>query len=450
MKENLLILMNINEKEKLIINPIIDPSTILEKLDRKIIYMPYYRRYHEIVPKTYVLPVYLPEIGALVSLDITSRNLARRFYNETKDFEGIISKGKIFLSRVYNFQSEMNRMVSWGNIKSFNLSEDIFQLYLSNLINDLIITPSIITQKRILSPNRWFYIASTGYYKFKAILHYNVGIIYLRKEFLLNRKIKYVWLNSPFKLYEIRAGFIIFQPNGYLKYIEPIFVHFTSDPSEMNIVGSNKGDYFLCFLISFNDYFTSYESADIKRGCINIVETLSELVFSPYDILPFLFPFIVDVQKLTSLFFEFEIEKNIFLKFQKRLMKFGVPQNLELIKAYEYLIKMKNRALEITENDDKYIVKIVNPLVIPFLIKRSYDFINRGLAEKSYIEVLLKRPDFINKIEELDKRLEKLEWNAPDLRPLWGIGRFLKIREKLMLNYMNIFRSFYKFDNEHK
>lgn len=439
MKENILIPLNIEEKE-VMINPIIDPSTILEKIERKVVYIPYYRRYHEVVPKVYTLPVYLPEIGALVSLDITSRNLAKKFYDETKDFEGMISKGKIFISGVYNFLSETNRMVSWGNIKSFSLPKDIFQLYLTNLLNDLIISPSIVTQQGVISPNRWFHIVSKGYYTFRATLHYNIGVIYLQKESLLRKRIRYVWINAPLKLYEIKAGFVIFQPNGYLKYVEPILVHFTSDPSE-NIIASNKGDYFLCFLISFNKYSTSYEKADIKRGYINIIETLSELVFSPYDLLPFLFPLVIDVQKLTSLLFEFQIEKNIFLTFQKRLTKFGIPQNLEVIKAYENLVKKQNRTLEIIETENAYTVKIINPLLVPFLIKKAYDPKDRG---KNYAEKLLRNLTF-SKIEELDKRFpEKFEWYTPNFRGLWGIGRFLDPRGKLMRNYVNIFRRYYK------
>jgi hypothetical protein len=34
-----------------------------------------------------------------------------------------------------------------------------------------------------------------------------------------------------------------------------------------------------CFLISFNDYSTSYEKSDIRNGCINLVDIITKLVF---------------------------------------------------------------------------------------------------------------------------------------------------------------------------
>jgi hypothetical protein len=429
------------EKEKVIINPIVDISTILEKLEMKVVYIPY-RGYYEVIPKTYVIPVYLPEIGTLLSLDIRSKNLAKRFYNEIRDFEGIISKGKIFLSHMYNFQHKINRVVSWGNIESFDLSEDIFRSYLTNLINDLTIMPSIVTREGIISPNRWFYMISTKYYKFQAFLNYNIGIVYLKKESLLKRKIKKVWINSPLTLYEVKAGFVILEPSGYIRYIEPIFIHFISDPLGI-ITTSNKGDYFLCFLISFNEYSTSYEKTDIKNRCINIVETLSELVFSPYDIFPFLFPFIIETRELTSLIFKFQVKKDVFLSFQKRLMKFGA-QNLKLIDAYEYFIKCQNKALKIIETEDTYVVKIVNPIVIPFLVRKSYDPKIKGF-EKSYAEKILRSPNFIEEIEEINAHFsEETAWRTHNFQPFWGIVRFLEPRNELMQKYVNIFRNFYK------
>lgn len=438
--ENFLIHFNLEEKE-VMINPIIDISTILEKIERKIVYIPSHRRYYDIVPKKYAFPAYLPEIGTLISLDIVSKDLARRFYQETKDFEGIVSKGKIFISGVYNFHPEKNRMVSWGNIKSFNLPENIYSLYLSNLINDLLITPSVVRKWDIISPNRWFCLASRSYYEFYAILHYNIGIIYLHKRYLVKRKVKYIWVNSLFKIYEVKTGFIILQPNGYVKYVAPIPIHFFSDPLEIDFL-SNKGDYFLCFLISFNPYVTSCEKADIKKGCINIVENLSELVFSSYDILPFLFPLIIKPSELSRLLFRFEVKKKIFFSLLKRLMKFGVEQNVELIKAYEKLLKRKNRALEIVESEDSFIVKIINPLVIPFLVKKFY--YSDSSITKNYTKKLLCSSDIINKIEDLNERYpRKSEWISFDFRPLYGIGRFLKPRKEIMLKYIKLFQNFY-------
>jgi len=442
MKRNFLISMKISENEELIINPIIDPFTLLEKVERKIVYSPKRRRYFEVVPRIFVFPVYLPEIGGLLSLEMISKELAKKFYNEVKDFDGLISKGKIFTSVIHNFRSELNRMVSWGNIRPFNLSKDHFQLYLTNLINDFVITPSIVTRRGVISPNRWFRIGSEG---FQATLHYNIGVVYLQRDFLLERKEKTVWINSPFNLYEVKAGFVIFQPNGYLKYIEPVPLHFTSDPAEEDIIiSSGKGDYFLCFLITFNQYFTSHEKSDIKSGFINIVEVLSDLVFSPYDILPFLFPLAIDTEKLSSLLFKFQVKKSSFFSFLRRLEKFSSPQAPQVVEFYESLIKERNKALKIIETEDTYIVKIINPILIPFILKKLYDP-SIGKLQKNSIERLLRSSELMNELEELSNlSSQSSKFSSPEFSYLWGIGPYLRLRKNLMGKYVETFRKFYK------
>lgn len=430
---------DLKSSSKVIINPIVDPSIILEKVERKIIYIPSFQRYYEVFPKTYVFPIFLPEIGILLSMEVTSKDLAKSFYGKISDFEGVLTKGKMLISNVYNLNPQANRMVSWGNIRSFDLSEDLYQIYLTNLISDFLITPSIVSGRKLLSPVRWFYLSSSYYNKFEAVLHYNVGVIYLHKNFLLERKIKYAWINSPTKLYEVKAGFIVFHPEGYLKYVEPIFLHFLSDPLEMQLISSDRGDYFLSFLISFNKYSTSYGKSNVGEY-INIVDTLTPLVFSPWDILPLLFPSMMTRQELDSLLFKFRVNENIFLLFQKRLMKFGAQQNRELIEAYENFIQQKNRTISLTKAGSDYIVKIVNPLIIPFLLKKIGDP-QTTKTEKSFLEKMLLAPDFMNKIEELNAhRSEKIWWHFTDFRQLLDIGPFLKLRGRIIKDYISIAR----------
>jgi len=434
--------IDIDEEEEIVINPIIDSSTLLEKVQRRVVYIPRLRKYTEVMPKIYVLPVYIPELGALLSLDMSSKNLASRFYRETKNFEGIISRGKIFISVVHHLRPEINRMVSWGNVRSFDLQEDILRLYISNLINDFFITPALITKDGIVTPHRWFYLSSTGYFKFEAIVSYSLGIVYLKKENLLKAKLRHIWINSPMTVYEVKAGFIILYPNGHVRYIKPVFLHFTSDPSTLELISSGKGDYFLCFLISFYNYSSSYYKANLKTKCVNLVDSLAGLVLSPYDILPFLFPFMINLSDLYSLIFKFRVKKQVFYRIQNRMIKFGVPQNIELIKAFESLIKEQNKVMEITEDEDSYIVKLVNPVVIPFIIKNLYTTTKSSVKKLS--ERLLKSPQLISKIESLNTRFsDRMEWYTGDFKPIWGIGRVLAPRTNFMQKYIHIFRRIY-------
>jgi len=438
MNENYLIKIKVDEKEKVIVNPIIDISTELQKVEKKIIYSTRFHNIYEVSSKKYVFPVVLPEIGVTLSLDIVSKNFAEQFFEETKEIDGIVSKNKIFISNVHNFDQNINRMVSWGNVKSFNLPQEIYQLYLMNLFNDIAMTPSVIMNEKIIAPTRWFYLeSSTDFGKFRATLNYNIGIVYLKKEAIEKRKEKIIWVNSQLKLYEVRAGFVTLYPNGYLKYTDHIPIYFESDPLKSNIKITGSGNYFLCSLISFNNYSTSYRNADIKEGHVNKVCSIVELVFSVWDLLPFLFPFMMNPNELYSLIFSFQVPKSLLLIFQKRLSKFGESQSLEIIEAYDHFMRQRNKAMRIIETEEAYLVKVVNPLIVPFLIKKAVAY-NKTTANK-----LLMAKDFLEKIEEINKKFpNKLEWHLPEISPFSGVGSLLDLRKKLMREYLNIFQKY--------
>jgi len=438
-----LIPANINEGEEVVINPVVKTSTLLEKVQRKVVYVPRLHRYLEIMPKMYVLPIYMPELGVLLSLDISSKNLARRLYEETRDFNGMITRGKIFVSNIYNLKKDRNRMVSRGNIRSFNLPEDILRIYLSNLMNDFAISPAIITKNGVLSPNRWFLLFSVRQYKFRAIVSYNILIIHLQKHNLSKPRVRQIWINFPMKIFEVKAGGIILYPNGFIKHFQPIYLHFSSNPSEIaELIPSEKGDYFICFTVSFYDYSTSYHDTSVKTKCINIVDTLAQLVFSPYEILPFLFPFMINTIDLYSLIFKFKVKKSVFNKILVRMMKFSSIQNVELIETFESLMKQRNKMLEITKTNDSFIVKMVNPIVIPYVIKKLYTS-SRYFTKESCRE-LLTDSNLIARIESLNECFSKrMRWLNREFLPLYGIGRLLKPRAEMMKKYVNIFRSFY-------
>jgi len=190
------------ERKAFIINPLIDPRANLEKISNMVVYNPRIQYYQEVISKTYSFPVYLPELGFLLSLDMTSINLAREFYDETREYEGIMSKGKIFLCKMHNYREEWNRFVSWGSIEPINLSDSVFKLYRASLINDFHLSPSLIIETRVenvvVSPHRWFRISSTttDMYTFEAIVNYNFGVFYLEKEKLSRGSVreKKVWL----------------------------------------------------------------------------------------------------------------------------------------------------------------------------------------------------------------------------------------------------------------
>jgi len=427
---------NLDEGNEVLINPLIDPSALLEKTNRRIVYNPRVKKYQEVVSRIYVFPVYLPELGILLSLEMTSKELAEKFYQETKDYEGMVSRGKVFCCRLHNFQKNMNRMVSWGTIRSSCLADTLLKLYVTNLVNDFYMTPSVVKKEYIFSPHRWFFISSSSYSRFEAFLNYNFGIIYIEKEENLHRKIKKIWINSPFRLYESRGTFISFYPDGFVS-AKSVPVHFSEDPVEIDVF-LNNGDYFICFLISFNNYSTSYEEADIKKGNINLVETIVELVNSPYEILPFLFPFMVRPEDLKKLVYCFSVSREIFEKISSRLAKFGKPQNPEFVSCYEKIVRETNRLLNIVEKDKFYLVEVANPILIPFLLKKLA--FTEVTTVRRYVEALFAEVEILEKIKHMDELLKKNQVLPSEFLPLYGIGRYLTPRADILTNYIHIFR----------
>jgi hypothetical protein len=145
----------------------------------------------------------------------------------------------------------------------------------------------------------------------------------------------------------------------------------------------------------------------------------------------------INVQQLNSLLFKFQINQNVFNSFLRRLSKFGAEQDIEFIEAYENYIEQKNRAIKIIKTEDTYVIKIINPLIIPFLIRKIGNP-EVTASGKNYIKKLLKDPNFLSRIEELSvHQSEKIWWHFSDFHYLLGIRPFLGLRAELMQNYVS-------------
>ena len=196
-------LLNLDEKQEVLINPILDFFTILEKVNVKVIYNPFFRKNFVIKQRFGTYPIYLPEVGYLLSLETISPELSKKFYEETKEYDRFYSDEKVIRSSIHNFKQELNRIVSWGHFCSHKLPSEYYKLYISNLTNDFLFMPSIVKRFGLISPNRWFRLDSREYYSFKATVNYNVGLVYLDKDSLKKARKITLWLNSPIDVYEV-------------------------------------------------------------------------------------------------------------------------------------------------------------------------------------------------------------------------------------------------------
>jgi len=431
-------LIDLPQKKEFLINPIIDYYTILEKVNFKVIYNPFFRKSLAVQKRFGTYPIYFPEIGCLAALETISPNLSREFYEETKEFDRFYSDEKIICSRVYNFDNNVNRFVSWGNYISSKLPKSYYKLYISNLLNDFLFMPSIVKKFGLISPNRWFLLESRTSYSFKTEVNYNVGIIYLTKEIFRNSKKITLWLNSPLEIWEIPAGFVTFAKDGSVLYKDRILVHFLKEPSEEVKLISSKGDYFTCFLLSLNNYVTDFPKfkPNVKKKVnINLVENLTELIYSPYEIIPFIFPNVIDSIHVDKLIFEFEIKKDVFLSVVRRLMKFSSVQHPELLKSYREIFESQNKLFKIEENNRMLKITLVNPVIVPFLLKEY--ILGRQTGKKELLNDLINNPT--TAIEKL-KDIQNEPPNSGKWYPLCGIGRIIKLRNKVLAQYMRIWK----------
>jgi len=426
------------EKENFLINPIIDYYTILEKVNFRVVYNPFFRKNFVVQQRFGIYPVYLPEVGCLLALETISPNLSEKFYKETKEFEQFYSDEKIIYSKIYNFDNRVNRFVSWGNYISSKLSKELYRLYLSNLINDFLFMPSIVKRFGLISPNRWFFLESRTSYYFRTEVNYNVGVIYLSRGILKNPKKLQLWLNSPLDVWEVPAGFVIFTKNGDVLYKDKILVHFLKDPLEEIELISNKGEYFTCFLLSLNNYVTNFpkfKPSVRKKVNINLVENLTELIYSPYEIIPFMFPSIVDPVNPSKLIFESEVKKEVLRTIINRLVKFSSVQHPELIDSYRGIFEDQNKLFQIRDDGEALEIKIVNPGIIPFLLKEC--MLGRKYGRKEMLE------GFIHDAEGVMEKLKEIQDEPPTSikwYPLRGIGRSLKLKMKIFRQYLNIWK----------
>jgi hypothetical protein len=420
--------------EELIVNPILNYYTFLKKRERRIIYGNFFKGSINIYTQIYSCPVYLPEVCGLLSLDITSRNLVKDFLDKMREYESFYSKNQIMCSRLYNFDRSFNRAVSWGQYKFFTVNEKIYDLYITNLINDLLFSPSIVTHYAAYSPNRWFHLSETLPVTFSSNINYNVGIVYLKKNEIDRAKKVTLWINQPVEVYEIEGGVIRLSDNGFVE-MKKFPLYFTEEPFRIKEEIADKGDYFRCFMVSFNEYKTNHKKFVYSEGTkVNIVDSLIGLVHSPYDILPFILPYKMDQVAFNSSVYNWEVEKYVFDAILKRFSKFCQLQSGEWIENYNKIFEERNSLFKIIQTQEGFKVKMINPSIIPFLIRKS---IGKDLYGKYANKVL--------KDEKLFQRLEEWERNkGGDFElnvALHAFGRVNKCRSVQLKNYLEALKN---------
>jgi hypothetical protein len=432
---------DLNENE-FIFTPIITRLGFIKKFKEVLVYFSDFDIYKKILSFKYSLPIYLPEIGLMLALDLTSESLASELYKEIKEFSSLFEGDRIFVFKIHNYDNKINRAVSWGNLRSFRvheiIPENVNKIYQINIKNDLNITPCLIAGSKnkygIYTPIRYTnIIIEKKYKKIETNLNYNFSIIYIKKEYLNKSSIKTRRLpfDKYLELFEVKAGLIGFKYNGEIKYKE-VNIHFTENPLEIETLQNitYKGGYFKSYLLSLNDLRIHYAEQFDDKYNINIVDQLEKLIYSRYDILPLLFPYYYENEKdRYNLIYEFSVKKSIYLNIINIFQKYSGPQNQQFIENFDKTMEEENKCIKIMDKNDNILIQLINPSLIPFLIKKILIQENEEYFEDIFQNDIMKKASYYNKV--INRKI--IDITALNL--LAGINNVLEKRKKLY-NYL--------------
>jgi len=422
-------------EKKLLINPVLNWYTLLTKIRKQTIIPDEFHEKFRIHIHTYCLPIFIPEIAAMTSLDITSEFIKRDFSEKEKYFRSFYSENEIVVSKLYNFDESLNRVVSRGTYRFHKVDKKHYKTYITSIFNELITSPSIYVSGELCSPLRWFRVSSSGKFWFKTTINYNTAVVYLTREDLVESRKTKIWFGKPLEIFRVKCKLITFSKRGEV-FPSDFYLFFTTDPLQAVGKIASKGEYFICFLISLNEYKTSFRS-DIPAGTsVNLVDSITPFIHSYYDVVMTMFPFFVKIESLNEYVIKFEVPSDVFTKIISRFQKFSTVQNVNIINSFNEMFERLNPLVHVDTSDRHvYKVDMVNPTII-------YHFIRHSVTHGSMIHKIAKEK--LDECENLIKELQDPDERINLIRPTIGIGTSMRYRDTNMKRYITLFRKFNK------
>ncbi len=427
------ILCDIEVSDKpLILSPALHWHHLFKKIRRQIIYGDLENRI-SLKIHNYSLPAFFPELGCMLSLDMTSENLRRDFEEKTMDFGK--KANDIVISDIYNFDRSTNRIVSRGNYKFNKIDEKFHKLYSIALFTDLLVTPSLYLDRALCTPLRWFRIQSDDKPYFKSTANYNSAIVYLTKRDILNSEKMSIWMGERIEVFKTRCKIIRINQNGGV-WADNIFVFFRNHPENLSELEelSNGGSYFIFFMISLNEYKTSYHLKKYYPS-INVVNYIIPLIYSKYDIFLMTLPLFSRSGIFSEKILQFNVNKKIFNKIIMKFTKFGEKQAIEMLRNYDKIYEHLNPFIQINSDiKDSYVIKVLNPGIIFNLIKMHLH--DNPTISRNAREVMQKSELLLKEIQEPSEFKYLM---IPSLSGLWEVNG---CRKTNMNRYLELFKKF--------
>ena len=384
---------------------------------------------------SYSLPVYIPEAGCTSSFNISSEKIRMDFEDLTLDPEQFSLSNRIITSDVYNFDDSVNRIVSRGQYLSNVIDEKYYNIFASNILTDMLMSPSVMIKDEVCNPIRWFRTETSGQFYFSSTANYNSVILYMKKEDLLAAQKFKIWMGEVMDLFCVKCLFIKFNVLGEVISV-PLSVFFRDDPFEMADDMSTKGEYFISFMFSLNEYKSSFREGRPYGRSINIIDYIMPMVYSHYDIALRLHPLFSDVHSSSNTVMESSVPEEVIRRIIYRLIKFGGSQSQDAIDAFNSVFEKRNPLIRFDLSEKgKCKLKMLNPAVV-------YNLIHMCLNEKNKLlcrcgRDILDKPG--NIIDEIESPNELAYLMVPDLSGIWKAN---PSRVKNMERYTAVFRKF--------
>lgn len=403
------------ERCDVLAEPVFDLDTVFERFKTVMIHR--YPARSEVIHEHWVsVPIYLPEVACLISLDTTSREIARELFEmafrtgENKD---------VMILKLYNFDPDRRRAVSWGNYSLKKLEERMHRIYAAALFNDMVLTPSGFWGGSIMSPLRCFPLESHGGYFFRCTYSYNVFVTFVESdEFRVSRK-RVLWIGKPVEIVPVRAKFIKLLPDGTVK-AEDVFLSFKEE--SLQNWKPVKG-YHICMAESFNGYASDHPDARGLCGKnVNVVRSLYPVVHSPHDVVPFLSPYFVDPEQMDFLI-KFTVPSASVKRILGRFEKFGGKQDGAVVENYAHVLEELNGQLRITDEGSAISLTAVNPSFAAFLVKRSLSGSGRSSV---HARKILEKQKLLDAVEDIGDR----EINVEFLMAAAGSRTFIDAKKR--------------------
>jgi hypothetical protein len=349
-------------------------------------------------------PAYLPELG----IPLLVRTVSTQVGRELDGLRDDAGAGVPLRAMLYNVDLKRRTAVTRGMFSKVQATDFPGELYSKSLFLDFLLHPSTMFQDGKVVSHRWLQLSGRGEFEFRCHYFLNLFLVFLHHRDSDSGKRERIWLGSPSHLVRVPAKFVQPRMDGRI-WVGDVEISFEEESPLLSDLRTDRSTgHYLCLAEGICDYWTDYPRATGHHRHLNLVTGLFPFLYSPYDLLPLLFPFTKSPERKPLL--EISLPEESFRAIVEKLERFGGVQSALGSDLCEMLLQGLAR---MRCECGCRTLRLVNPALVAYLVKR------------------LGRP-FVSEILSSGGLLESVERSDPlfQLAAL-GVGEILDLREEL-------------------